>query len=84
MNWSKPFGRTWTFWLGSLSTSYTAMAGLWATLPSAWVPTLGEAERWILAGIGVLLAGSVVMAHRIESAPKLPAPPSGNDFHQGA
>lgn len=35
MNWNKPFGRSWTFWLGSLSAAYTAAAGLWATLPGA-------------------------------------------------
>lgn len=60
--------KTWTFWLGSLSAAYTAAAGLWATLPTTWVPTLNEPERWVLAGIGTLLAGSVVMAHRIEHA----------------
>jgi hypothetical protein len=58
--------KTWTFWLGSLSAAYTAAAGLWATLPPAWVPTLNEPERWVLATVGTLLAGSVVMAHRIE------------------
>ena len=83
MSWTKPFGRTWTFWLGSLSTAYAGMAGGWAALPSAWMPTLNEPERWVLASIGVLLAGSVVMAHKIESAPRLPAPPASNDFHQG-
>ena len=84
MNWNQPFGRTWTFWLGSLSAAYTAAAGLWATLPTAWVPTLNEPERWTLAALGTLLAGSVVMAHKIESVPKLPAPPPSNNFHQGS
>lgn len=85
MNWTRPFGRTRTFWLGSLSTAYAGMAGAWAALPSAWMPTLNEPERWILAGIGVLLAGSVVMAHQLDSAPVMPKPtvPPSNDFHQG-
>lgn len=74
MNWNKPFGRSWTFWLGSLSAAYTGAAGLWATLPGAWVPTLNQPERWVLAGIGTLLASSVVMAHKIESVPQLPKP----------
>jgi hypothetical protein len=69
MNWTKPFGRTWTFWLGSLSTAYTGMAGLWVTLPADWVPTLNQPERWALAGFGSLLAWSVIMAHKIESTP---------------
>lgn len=82
MNWGKPFGRTWTYVLGAVSTAYATMAGAWAALPRDWVPTLNEPERWVLASIGVLLAGSVVMAHKIESAPRPPVP-IGNDFHQG-
>lgn len=82
MSWKQPFGRTWTYVLGALSTAYAGMAGAWAALPSAWVPTLNEPERWVLAGVGVLLAGSVVFAHKIESAPVLPKPtvpqPKGN------
>lgn len=83
MTLRKPFGLTWTYVLGAASTAYAGMAGAWAALPSDWVPTLNQPERWVLAGIGVVLAGSVLFAHKIESAPRMPAPPPSNDFHQG-
>lgn len=84
MNWQQPFGRTWTYVLGAISTAYAGMAGAWAALPHDWVPTLNEPERWVLATIGVLLAGSVVFAHKIESTPRVPSPPPSNDFHSEA
>lgn len=83
MNWNRPFGLTWTYVLGALSTTYAGMAGAWAALPADWVPTLNQPERWVLAGVGVVLAGSVVFAHKIETAPRMSAPPPSNDFHQG-
>lgn len=70
MTIQRPFGRSWTYVLGALSTAYAAAAGAWAALPSAWVPTLNEPERWALATVGVVLAASVVFAHKVESAPK--------------